>query len=94
MDGGHGRRASADVVRCVGGATATRGGQLALRRVRAACRLCGFSIRGFLNGTTCVLQVEGRALRAACREAGTPGACGVARACAGLQEAVRAARRP
>ena len=66
----------------------------ALRRVRAACRLCGFSVRGFLNGTTCVLQVDGRALRAACRAGGLPGACRGARTCAGLQEAVRAARRP
>ncbi|WP_133123618.1 hypothetical protein [Methylobacterium frigidaeris] len=57
----------------------------ALCRVRAACRSCGFSVHGFLGGTTCVLQVDKRALQAA---------CGEAHACAGLQEAVRAARRP
>ncbi len=57
----------------------------ALCRVCATCPRCGFCVRGFLNGTTCVLQVDGRALRAV---------CGEAHACAGLQEAVRAARRP
>ncbi|UHC14490.1 hypothetical protein LRS73_18260 [Methylobacterium currus] len=57
----------------------------ALCRVRATCPWCGFCVHGFLNGTTCVLQVDGRALRAV---------CGEAHACAGLQEAVRAARRP
>lgn len=69
-----------------GGARRVRGPALA--QVRAACRFCGFSVRGFLNGTTCVLQVDERALHAACREA--PG--GEEHACAGLQEAVRAAR--
>ncbi|AWN49324.1 hypothetical protein DK419_25705 [Methylobacterium terrae] len=73
--------------------------------MRAACRLCGFPVRGFLNGTTCVLQVDGRALRDSCREAAgacreAAGACREAagdcrdqHACAGLQEAVRAARK-
>ena len=62
----------------------------AMAHVRAACRFCGFSVRGFLTGTTCVLQVDGRALHAACREG--PG--GEEHTCAGLQEAVRAARHP
>ena len=62
----------------------------ALAQVRAACRFCGFSVRGFLNGNTCVLQVDGRALHAVCREG--PG--GEEHACAGLQEAVRTARQP
>ncbi|TNC12385.1 hypothetical protein FF100_16300 [Methylobacterium terricola] len=56
----------------------------ALAHVRAACRLCGVPVHGFLNGTTCVLQVDGRALQASCR--------GEAQACPGLREAVRAAR--
>jgi hypothetical protein len=60
-----------------------------LAPVRAACRLCGFSVRGFLNGTTCVLRIDRQALQAACASAG-----GGAPACAGLREAVRAARRP
>ncbi|WP_156311881.1 hypothetical protein [Methylobacterium platani] len=77
---------------------ARRGAPGDLRRaplcpVRAACRLCGFPVRGFLAGTTCVLQVDDRALRAACREA-ADGAGRGEHACAGLQEAVRAARRP
>lgn len=61
----------------------------ALVPVRAACRLCGFSVHGFLAGTTCVLRIDGRALQAACEAAG-----GEAPVCAGLREAVRAARRP
>ncbi|SFU42147.1 hypothetical protein SAMN02799631_00601 [Methylobacterium sp. 174MFSha1.1] len=61
----------------------------ALAPVHAACRRCGFSVHGFLNGTTCVLQIDGRTLQAACEAAGSE-----AHACAGLREAVRAARRP
>ncbi|MCF4125215.1 hypothetical protein [Methylobacterium sp. SyP6R] len=82
-DGDHGALAPAAIT---GGAR--RGPALA--PVRAACRLCGFTVRGFLNGGACVLQVDGRALQSSCRAA----ACGGEHACAGLREAVRAARRP
>ncbi|KMO30844.1 hypothetical protein VQ02_27355 [Methylobacterium variabile] len=95
MDGVHDRLARAAATGALRRAGAPGdGARPALCRVRAACRLCGFSVHGFLNGMTCVLQVDGRALRDACREAGAPDGCGLARACAGLQEAVRAARRP
>ena len=30
----------------------------ALCRVQAACRLCGFPVRGFRHGTTCVLRSD------------------------------------
>ncbi len=69
-----------------GGARRVRGPALA--PVRAACRLCGFSVRGFLNGTTCVLQVDGRALRSACRRSAchhAAASCGEEHACAGLR---------
>ncbi|MBK3400036.1 MULTISPECIES: hypothetical protein [Methylobacterium] len=58
----------------------------ALCRVQAACRLCGFPVRGFRHGTTCVLRIDRLALHSACR--------GAEHACPGLQEAVRAARCP
>ena len=73
MDGVHDRLARAAATGALRRAGAPGdGARPALRRVRAACRLCGFSVHGFLNGMTCVLQVDGRALRDACREAGAP----------------------
>ncbi|MFH6786545.1 MULTISPECIES: hypothetical protein [Methylobacterium] len=71
----------------------------ALAHVRAACRRCGFPVHGFLNGSTCVLQVDGRALRDACceeacrRNSGPAAGPAAGLACAGLQEAVRTARQ-